>query len=288
LLAPPASAEALAALQKSGGNTIDNGATTTPMRFLALVATATDDVKCRESFAKGFDYLLTAQYPNGGWPQFYPLRPTYHSRITFNDGAMVNVLTLLREVAAGKAPFTFVDEGRRKKAGAAVAKGIDCILKTQVRQNGTLSVWCAQHDEKTLAPARGRAYEGPSLSGSESVGVVRFLMAIESPSPDVIAAVDGAAAWFKAVPIKGTRVETFTNEKGERDRRAVADAKAPDLWARFYELGTNRPIFTGRDSVVKYTFAEIERERRAGYAYHGTWPATLLATEYPAWKAKRK
>lgn len=288
LFAPPASDAALAALQKSGGNTIDNGATTTPMRFLALVATATGDEKSRASFAKGLDYLFNAQYANGGWPQFFPLRPTYHSRITFNDGAMVGVLTLLREVANGTPPFAFVEKERRERAAAAVSRGVECILKTQIKQDGRRTVWCAQHDETTFAPARARNYEGPSLSGSESVGIVRFLMAIETPSPEVVAAVDGAAAWFTSVAIKGLRVESFTNENGERDRRAVPDPAAPDHWARFYELGTNRPIFTGRDKVVKYSFAEIERERRAGYAYYGTWPANLLAKDYPDWKARQK
>ena len=58
------------------------------------------------------------------------------------------------------------------------------------------------------------------------------------------------------------------------------------LWARFYELGTNRPIFLGRDSVVRYAFAEIELERRIGYSYYGTWPATLLSRDYPDWRRK--
>jgi len=55
------------------------------------------------------------------------------------------------------------------------------------------------------------------------------------------------------------------------------------LWARFYELGNNRPIFVSRDSQVHYQLREIENECRAGYAYAGTWPAELPAVEYPAW-----
>ena len=225
---------------------------------------------------RGLDYLLASQYPNGGFPQFFPLREGYYSRITFNDNAMINVLTVLRDAAAGRAPYTFVDEARRIKARAAVERGLDIILRTQVKQDGRLTAWCAQHDEKTLAPAWGRAYEPPSLSGSESAGIVRFLMAIERPTPAVTAAIDGAVAWFRGVAIRGVRVEEFTGPDGRKDRRVVADASAPLLWARFYELGTNRPIFLGRDSVVRYAFGEIEAERRNGYAYYGTWPAALL------------
>jgi len=40
--------------------------------------------------------------------------------------------------------------------------------------------WCAQHDEKTLAPASARVYEKAALSGNEAVGIVRFLMSLAS------------------------------------------------------------------------------------------------------------
>ena len=269
-------------------STIDNNGTTMPMQFLALVVHATGEARYRASFLRGVDYLLAAQYPNGGWPQFFPLREGYYSRITFNDNAMVNVLTLLRDAAAGNAPYTFVDETRRTQAGAAVSRGIDVILKTQVKQNGMLTVWCAQHDEKTLAPAWARAYEPPSLSGSESVGIVRFLMDIERPTPEIVAAIEGAAAWLKSVAVRGLRFESFTGADGQRDRRVVPDRSAGLLWARFYELGTDRPIFLGRDSVVRYALDEIERERRSGYAYYGQWAASLLDVDFPRWRERHK
>ena len=273
LIKPP---EAVAEIHAGGdANTIDNGATTLPMQFLALMVHATGEPRYRAAFERGFDYLLAAQYPNGGWPQYFPLRTGYYSRITYNDNAMINVMTVLRDSAAGKPPYTFVDHGRREKARAAVARGIDVILRTQIRQDGKLTAWCAQHDEKTLAPAWGRAYEPPSISGSESVGIVRFLKAIDSPSPEIIAAIDGAVRWLRSVAIQGLRVETFTQPDGTRDRRVVQDPAAPPIWARFYELGTNRPIFLGRDSVVRYALHEIEQERRNGYAYYGTWAASL-------------
>jgi PelA/Pel-15E family pectate lyase len=265
-------------------NTIDNDATTLPMRFLALVVHATGDARSRSAFERGLHYLLEAQYPNGGWPQYYPLREGYYSRITYNDNAMVNVLELLRDVNAGGGTFAFIDRGRREQAGRAVELGLDVILRTQIRQNGRLTAWCAQHDEKTLAPAWARNYEPPSLSGSETVGIVRFLMSLEHPSPAIVAAVEGAVAWLDSVTIEGLRLMEFTADDGQRDRRAVADPSAGRLWARFYELVTDRPIFLGRDRVVRYDYNELERERRVGYAYLGTWPARLLEQEYPRWR----
>lgn len=284
---PPAPARSGAGVSAdASASTIDNNGTTMPMHFLALVAHATGEPRYRAAFTRGFDYLLAAEYPGGGWPQFFPLRAGYYSRITFNDNAMVNVLTVLRDAATGKPPYVFVDEARRTKARAAVSRGIDIILRTQIKQDGTLTAWCAQHDEKTLAPAWARAYEPPSLSGSESVGIVRFLMAIERPPPKIIAAIEGAAAWLRAVAIPGLRQEDFTDATGRKDRRVVADSAAAPLWARFYELGTNRPIFLGRDSVVRYAYSEIEHERRNGYAYYGRWPASLLDVDLPRWREK--
>ena len=287
MTAPP-SAEFLASTKSDHrAPTIDNKATTTQLEYLARLLTAGDDAVLRAAFDRGIDYLLAAQYSNGGWPQYFPLIEGYYTHITYNDDAMVNVLELLRDAAAGNAPYAFVDAARRARAAVAVARGIGCILRTQVRQDGNLTAWCAQHDETTFAPAWARKFEPPSLSGNESVGLVAFLLDIKQPSPEVIAAIEGAVRWLDSVKITGLRVDDTPGADGKRDRHAVADPGASVLWARFYELGTNRPIFMGRDSVVRYDFNEIERERRVGYSYLGTWPAKLLEKDYPQWRAQQ-
>lgn len=267
--------------------TFDNSATIGELRFLARAFRATNEPRYQQAFLKGLSHILEAQYPNGGWPQYYPLSKGYHRHITFNDNAMVRILELLRDVSESS-DYGFLESEYRTKAEAAVTKGIDCILRTQIKQNGKLTAWCAQHDEKTLAPAWARSYEPPSLSGAESVGVVRFLMSVEAPTPEIIAAVEGSVEWFRSVAINGIRLETFTDTQGQNDKRVVADSDAGPLWARFYEIGSNRPIFLGRDSVVRYAFSEIEQERRTGYAYYGGWAAKLLADAYPQWREKHK
>lgn len=258
-------------------NTFDNQATTLPLAFLARMTTATSDPAYAAAFQRGLDYVLAAQYPNGGWPQYYPLRGGYHDHITFNDDAMARVLTLLQDVAAGREPYGFVEAAQRARAAAAVSRGIDVILKSQVFQDGKLTVWCAQHDTVTLAPAWARKFEPPSLSGSESVGIVRFLMSIDTPSPEVAVAIEGALAWFERSAIRDVHLEAYTNAQGQPDRRLTPAPGADPLWARFYDLKTNAPIFMGRDSVAHADLADIERERRMGYTYIGTWPRTLLA-----------
>ena len=156
-------AELLKAKSETGSN-IDNGATYTQLAFLARVYVARQLERHREAFLRGLDYLLAAQYQNGGWPQYYPLRKGYYSHVTFNDGAMTGVLRLLRDVARKRTNYRFVDEARRLRAEKAVEKGVELILKAQVLVDGRCTVWGAQHDAVTLAPAPARKFEPASLS----------------------------------------------------------------------------------------------------------------------------
>jgi pectate lyase len=267
--------------------TFDNNATTDELRFLARIYNATRDGRYRQAFDKGLDHVLKAQYPSGGWPQFYPPGKQYHRHITFNDNAMVRLLQFLREVATGDR-YGFVDAERRRRAKDVFGRGIQCILRCQVQVKGKLTAWCAQHDEEDYAPRPGRTFELVSLSGAESVGIVRLLMSLDDPSPEVVRAIEGAVAWFGEAKIPGIRVERKKapgTPKGF-DKLVVQDPSAPPMWARFYEIGSNRPIFADRDGVAKHSLAEIGYERRNGYAWLGYWPRDLLAGEYPAWKAK--
>ncbi|HEX8137021.1 MAG TPA: pectate lyase [Pyrinomonadaceae bacterium] len=274
--------------QDAEESTIDNGATFTQLVFLARVYTARKQERHREAFLKGVDYLLKAQYANGGWPQYFPLRKGYYSHITYNDNAMIGVMRLLRDIARRKPDYTFVDEERRARSERAVERGVECILKTQVVVDGKRTVWAAQHDEQTLAPAPARKFEPVSLTGQESVYITRFLMGIDRPSQQVIEAVEAAVAWFEKAKITGIRyVERPDATKLHGfDRVVVKDSAAGPLWARFYEIGTNRPIFIGRDSRVKYDVSEIEDERRNGYGWYTDAPADLLNKDYPKWQKK--
>ncbi len=84
-------------------STLDNRATRRQMRYLAVVYQATGIERFEDDFLKGLDYVLEAQYDNGGWPQRYPNPSGYSRHITFNDGTMIGVLDLLGDVAGKKA-----------------------------------------------------------------------------------------------------------------------------------------------------------------------------------------
>jgi len=271
-----------------GDTTFDNGATHSEVRLLAGAYRATRDERFKEALLCGVEFMLRAQYENDGWPQSYPNPGGYSRHITFNDGAMIGVMTTLRDIAQGAPQYAFVDEDLRSRAKAAVEKGTRCILKCQIVVRGKRAAWCAQHDEKTLVPRKARSYELASLSGGESVGIVRFLMGIDRPSPEVIEAVQGAVAWFDAAKLEGMRQITRKDNTKPRgfDKVLVSDPSAPPMWARFYEIGTKRPIFCSRDGVPKRTLAEISYERRTGYSWLGYYAADLLGKDYPTWQKK--
>lgn len=264
--------------------TIDNKATSKEIRYLIKAFKNNPDPRYFAAVQKGVDYLLKAQYDNGGWPQFYPDHSSYRGQITYNDNAMVNVLNILQDIVEGKNDFDQLSNAYKVKAQLAVQKGISCILKTQLVWNGKPAVWCAQYDEKTLKPAKARAFELISLSGMESVGITEFLMRVKKPSEEIKQAINNAVAWFEKSRIKDydfVWVEDPNNPK-EKDKSFVAKPGSV-IWARFYDIDTNEPFFSGRDSQKKKTVAEIEKERRVGYAWYGTWAASLLQKKYPAW-----
>lgn len=255
--------------------TIDNGATTTQLRFLAKVISSgnvNEGAAYRAAFERGLDYILAAQNPNGGWPQVWPLQGGYHDAITYNDGAMLNVLSLLQDIAAGQGEYAFTTKSMRERATASVAQGLQCILATQIREEGRPTVWCQQHDALTLLPASARNYEMPSLCSGESAAIVNFLMAIPRPDSNIVAAVRGAATWFEKAQIR----DKAFRKVGTEGRSLVASPGGRPLWARYYEIGSDKPIFGDRDKTIHDTVDEISRERRDGYAWFTDNPGDTL------------
>ena len=150
----------------------------------------------------------------------------------------------------------------------------------QVVIDGKKTVWVQQYDENALQPAWARKFEPPCLTAGESVGIVRFLMG-EKPTPEIKDAIQSAIDWYRHNQLTGIRWERKNGENV-----VVKDKSAPPIWARFYEISTMKPIFIGRDSVIRYDVSEIEAERRNGYAWYVTEPNELLNKDYPKWKAK--
>ncbi|MGC4094536.1 MAG: pectate lyase [Polyangiaceae bacterium] len=268
--------------------TIDNQATVTEIMFLADVYKRSSVTKYRDSARKGLDYLLTMQYASGGFPQVYPARPgTYSNYVTFNDDAMARVMILLDQAAKLKPPLdgdVFTADERAKLPGA-IAKGIDYILKSQIVQSGVKTVWCAQHDPTSYAPMGARSYELPSKSGSESVGVITFLLT-QPQSAAIKASAQAAIAWFKSSKVKVADTAYVSRPSGSTDDtyNPIQAKAGSTMWYRFYDLAQDVGFFSGRLPTddppgvgKKYNIMEIEAERRYGYQWGGAYGTKLFA-----------
>jgi len=264
--------------------TIDNDATTTQMNFLAKVITAVgvkDDAVYRAAFLRGMDYLFAAQFPNGGWPQVWPLEGGYHDAITYNDDAMTQVVELMLHVADGKDEFSFVPNNIRQLAEASFARGIQCILATQIVANGTLTVWSQQVDALTLKPASGRNYEPPAQCASESASLLLLLMN-DLPHPNAAEqkSIRAAAAWFKKTAIYNQRWR-----RSPDGAQLVPTPGAEPIWARYYQTGTDIPVFADRDKSIHDNVSELSKERRNGYSWYSADSQRAL-DRFAKWSAE--
>jgi PelA/Pel-15E family pectate lyase len=271
-------------------STLDNRNTWSQLLYLTRAYEQIPSEAFKDSFIKGLNYVIAQQNKtSGGW------RGIDVEGVTFNDDVMVGVLYFLRELTENNSRLAKeLDEAVRQKAHASFRDGLDCVLKTQVRDaEGALMVWGQQYDHDTLKPITARTFEPASLTALESVNVVRLLMMFDEPSTEIRDAIDSAMAWFERSKIHGVRVDTvdappvqFPHRFSDKDRIAVEDPNAPPIWARFYDLKTNKPIFSNRKSEILTDFNDISRERREGYNWYGYWPQALIEIHYPEWQSR--
>lgn|GEM_PF-1301589 len=250
--------------------TFDNDATVKEIRFLADMYKKTNNTTLRNAVRKGVDFILNSQYASGGWPQVYPQRNNYSDYVTFNDNAMIRVMVLVDDIVNERYAFDtdVVTSTQKTQLAAALNKGISYILNSQIVMNGTPTVWCAQHDPVTYAPRGARAYELPSKSGSESVGITAFLMS-RPQTPEIRSAALNALAWFDQVRTDGVRYNRNGPVFFEPDSSSV-------IWYRFYNLENNNHFFADRDGQKYYDIMQISEERRLGYSWAGSYAKNLL------------
>ena len=287
--------------KRFGKSTFDNLTTYTQIMYLARVRRVTGLKRYDEAIRMGIAYTIRSQNPrSGGW------HGSDGDTITFNDGVMANVMAFMKEVARKDDLYGWLDPVLREKAERAYGKGLDCILTCQIKQGDTLTAWGQQHRHDSFETCGARGFEPPCITAAESVGVVRLLMNIETPSPEVIRAVDAAIAWFEKVQIDAVHVHVGNIEG--RDKTVVRNpddpvikvllkgvsadpanrVSGPPIWARMYDPATNDIILCDRGRKFVGSLAEMSHERRVGYGWHGTWPARLVGEDYPAWVKRVK
>lgn len=259
----------------SDSGTIDNGATITEMVYLAEVYKNGNNTKYRDAVRRAANFIVSSQYSTGALPQFYPLKGGYADHATFNDNGMAYALTVLDFAVNKRAPFDtdVFSDADRAKFKTAVAKGVDYILKAQWKQNGKLTAWCAQHGATDYQPKKARAYELESLSGSESVGILAFLMT-QPQTAQIEAAVKAGVAWFNS---PNTYLNNYTYDSSKASTNPIVAKSGSKMWYRFYDLNTNRGFFSDRDGSKFYDITQMSEERRTGYSWGGDYGSSIIS-----------
>lgn len=223
--------------------TLDDDTTQAAVRLLVQVdlALGLREREVHDAALYALDSLLAAQYPNGAWPQRFdqfpdpaksPVKPAsypqswprihpgddYRGHYTFNDGTIADTITTMLQAARVY---------RRAAYRQAAEKAGGFILLAQMPE--LQPAWAQQYDAQ-MHPAWARRFEPPSVTGGESLGVMRSLLELyrETGSRKYLAPLQRAIAYLR--------------------RSRLSDGGL----ARFYELETNRPLYFTRDYKLTY------------------------------------
>jgi PelA/Pel-15E family pectate lyase len=208
----------------------------------------------------------------------WPLEGGYHDAITYNDSAMIQVMDIMRRTADGKDEFAFVPQDVRIRAAASFDRGMRCILATQIVSGGKLTVWPQQDDPLTLKPESGRNYEMPAECSGESADLLLMLMDdVPHPTAQQQRSIRAAAAWLTKAAIYGQSYQRTAN-----GRTLVPAPGAGPLWARYYQIDTEIPIFGDRDKSLHDSVNDLSMERRNGYSWFSAGPQRAL-DRYQTW-----
>lgn len=259
--------------------TIDNSATYSEMYDIALAYALSGDVKYKAGFEKGLEFIKKLQYPTGGFAQVYPRRGNYSDYVTFNDDAMISVLMMLEKIEGKRYPYNtdIISDTNYTQVCEMLDKATDYILKAQLTVAGETAAWCAQHDPVTYKPLGARAYELPSVSGSESVGVIKYLLN-QQDNPKAIQAAEAAIKWFENHKVENTAFNKNAKEDLNGDGKIdyFYYKEGNTIWYRFYDLNNGQGFFSDYDGLKYWDISEISENRRTGYSWSGNWPSKII------------
>lgn len=240
--------------------TFDNGATSTQMRWLMAYfpkADATSQRQIRHSLNRALLFLLQAQYPHGGFPQSYPLRGSYHDAVTLNDHVMAELLTLLWDISES----ALFSTEQQQQAREGFRRGVQFLVNAVVVLKGRPTVWAAQHHPLTLTPVAARKFEQASLVSTESAKLLALLLGKASDQLGVHRTLCYGALWLQH-QIKDKKWQrTATGSSLEPEKGRV-------LWARFYSLSDEKPVFFDRDGQTYSDVNQLSLERQQGYGWY--------------------
>lgn len=225
--------------------TLDDNTTQATLRFLMrldkILEFEDEDIHEAVMFALGA--LLTAQYPNGAWYVWwdhYPTRPSpedypvaaasypeswsrawtkdFSGCYVINDDLMADMVEVMLDAYEVYGDDTYLE--------SALQAGQFLLL---AQMPDPQPAWAQQYD-RNMHPAWSRKFEPPAITARESHGVIATLMLLYRRTSD--------SKYLEPVP---------------RALQYLQNSRLPDgRLARFYELGTNRPLYFNKEYQLTY------------------------------------
>ena len=208
--------------RKSGNCTFDDNITQGVLSYLMDLDQFIDESWLTETIELGLKFMQTSQAANGAWPQWYPSIGSYHDYWTFNDDALSNSIRVMMKAHSQYKKPEYLESVKR--AG-------DFVIMSQIE--APQAGWAQQYDHN-LNPGWARRFEPPGVCSSVTGSTIKLLADIYLYTKDekYLNPIPAAIKWLE-------------------------DSKLEDnLWARIYELKTNKPIYGQHDRIVHYRASE--------------------------------
>jgi len=212
-----------------GNCTYDDDNTQGAVRFLLHLYTTNRKPEYGAALIKGLEFILKSQYPNGAWPQRFPLQyefahdglADYTSYCTLNDNSMRDILFTLIEAWELLGDERYWEAARR---------GADFIIAAQGGE--PQAGWAEQYDMNML-PAWARTHEPAGLMPRQTVDCIGIL--------ERFYLMTGDRRYLQPIPkaIKWMR-DSANQDMGDGRYRL----------ARYYEISTNKPIYQHKTETV--------------------------------------
>jgi hypothetical protein len=214
-------------------STFDDKVTADAARFLLRIYLDKKDPTYKVALEKVIDFILGSQYPEGGWPQRYPLKydfskngkPDYSSLFTFNDDVIWENIHFLVQCYQNLSKEDYAD----------AIRGMDFYLLSQHSSGG----WAQQYD-MDMNPAGARSYEPRALLPSTTYKNAMLLLRFHELTGDqkYLDAVPKAIKWLEL-----TRLPEGSSEGGRYTHPTFVDP------------GTNKALYVHRKGAnVKYGY----------------------------------
>ena len=231
--------DAKTSIRKEGRCTFDDNITQGALKFLIDADSTIDEPWLTEGVELGIAFMIKSQFANGAWPQWYPLRGGYYDYYTFNDNAINDCIDVMLKAHKAYGNDEYLASARR---------GGDFIIASQLP--GPQAGWAQQYSHD-MKPAWARSFEPPGVCTAVTARNIRTLVQLYLYTKD--------AKYLAPIP---AAIEWLNESK-------IGD----NLWARLYEVGSNRPIYGDREdgNKVHYDYEKVSLKERSSYGWRGEY-----------------